>query len=273
MPVYWLALSVADYVSVWKACLIFVILHGLVYPASNGYNSYIDKDEGSIGLLKSPPKPTEKLFYISLFMDLAALLLSLILSLRFFVVVLVYIMISRAYSSSKVRIKKYPYLSFLIVFFFQGAFLFTAVFVEVSGNMLSEIFYFCRIYGAAAASLLIGSAYPLTQIYQHEEDLKRGDHTLSAVLGYAGTFVFSGILFISANLALYQLFRCSEHVYKFLITQAFLLPSTLYFVYWMVRVLQNRAFADYRHAMRMTMLGSVCLNACFMTLFIINRTV
>lgn len=272
MPIYWLALSIADYVSAWKAGLIFLILHGLVYPASNGYNSYVDKDDGSIGLLKNPPKPTEKLFYISLFMDLAALLLSLLLSLRFFAIVLIYVLISRAYSSSKIRIKKYPYLSFLMVFFFQGAFIFAAVFMEVSGNMLSEIFYLCRIYGAIAASLLIGSAYPLTQIYQHREDLERGDRTLSSVLGYAGTFLFSGILFISANLALYQLFRCSEHKHSFLLTQVFLFPSALYFVYWMIRVVRNHAFADYRHAMYMNILGSLCLNACFITLFIINRT-
>jgi hypothetical protein len=33
---------------------IFIILHLLVYPASNGYNSYMDRDETPIGGLKNP---------------------------------------------------------------------------------------------------------------------------------------------------------------------------------------------------------------------------
>jgi 1,4-dihydroxy-2-naphthoate octaprenyltransferase len=53
--------------------LLFLILHLLVYPASNAYNSYMDRDEGSIGGLKHPPKVTRSLFYVSLMLDLFAL--------------------------------------------------------------------------------------------------------------------------------------------------------------------------------------------------------
>ena len=46
-----------------NAALIFVILHILVYPASNGYNSYMDRDEGSIGGLKNPLITRPAAFY------------------------------------------------------------------------------------------------------------------------------------------------------------------------------------------------------------------
>ena len=39
MPVYWFALSQVVEKDWTRAILIFVILHLLVYPASNGYNS------------------------------------------------------------------------------------------------------------------------------------------------------------------------------------------------------------------------------------------
>lgn len=48
----------------------------LVYPASNGYNSYFDKDEKSIGGLKNPPPVNKGLYYTSLTLDLFALMLS-----------------------------------------------------------------------------------------------------------------------------------------------------------------------------------------------------
>ena len=54
MPVYWFALSQVVRPNAGRALLIFLILHLLIYPSSNGFNSYMDRDEGSIGGLKSP---------------------------------------------------------------------------------------------------------------------------------------------------------------------------------------------------------------------------
>src|SRR3984885_10172197 len=77
MPVFFFAVSQASEVVPWRAVLCFFVLHLFIYPASNGYNSYMDNDEGSIGGLKHPPKPTKKLFYLSLIFDAAGLALSL----------------------------------------------------------------------------------------------------------------------------------------------------------------------------------------------------
>ena len=62
MPVFWFALGQVVDKDWWRALLIFVILHLLVYPASNGYNSYMDRDTTSIGGLQHPMQPTQQLF-------------------------------------------------------------------------------------------------------------------------------------------------------------------------------------------------------------------
>lgn len=62
MPVFLFALSQALDVDLLNACIAFLILHLLIYPSSNGYNSYQDKDETSIGGLKNPPKVSINLF-------------------------------------------------------------------------------------------------------------------------------------------------------------------------------------------------------------------
>ena len=46
-----------------------------------------------------------------------------------------------------------------------------------------------------AASLLIGGFYPLTQIYQHDADRKDGVLSISARLGYRGTFIFCAVVY------------------------------------------------------------------------------
>jgi hypothetical protein len=110
MPLFLLALSQSgvDILS-FNVIVSFLIIHLLVYPSSNGYNSYIDKDEESIGGIENPPLPTIQLFYVTLFLDALALILSFILiDWRFAVCIFVYILASRAYSSKTWRFHLLP---------------------------------------------------------------------------------------------------------------------------------------------------------------------
>ena len=122
MPVFLFALSQSESIHWYKTVLIFIILHFFTYPASNGYNSYMDNDTESIGGIEKPPPPSKQLFYVSIFLDAIAIILSLLVSNLFFIGILVYLFISRAYSYRGIRLKKYPIIGFLTVFIFQGAF-------------------------------------------------------------------------------------------------------------------------------------------------------
>jgi 1,4-dihydroxy-2-naphthoate octaprenyltransferase len=51
----------------------------------------------------------------------------------------------------------------------------------------------------AAFGLLFGSFYPMTQIYQIEDDRKRGDQTLASALGTRRSLLLSLILALGAN--------------------------------------------------------------------------
>src|SRR5277367_3553582 len=121
MPVYWFALSQVLNPNPKRALLIFIILHILIYPSSNGFNSYMDQDEGSIGGVKSPLPPTRELLYVSLVMDGLALLLGLFISIYFTMAAAIYILASRAYSARSIRLKKYPLLGYVTVIICQGA--------------------------------------------------------------------------------------------------------------------------------------------------------
>src|SRR5580692_11065251 len=95
LPVFLFAVSQVVQWNINRTLLIFFIWHILIYPASNGYNSYMDRDEGPIGGLKSPPPPPPALFKVTLTMDVLAILLSLVISPIFAACILAYILASR----------------------------------------------------------------------------------------------------------------------------------------------------------------------------------
>jgi len=270
MPIFILALSQSAEPKWFYAISSFLIIHLLVYPASNGYNSYIDKDETSIGGLEKPPMPTKALFHLTLVMDSIAILLSVIFVHWIFALcILAYIIASRAYSSKQIRLKKYPIIGFLVVVIFQGAF--TYYMANYGINKKSLTFSISDIYIMLACSLQIAGAYPLTQIYQHEADLADGVTTLSYKLGYKGTFLFTGILFLICNIFYFLYFQSVNGLNQFFILQLFFAPILLFFTFWFLKAMKNIEEANFKNTMRMNMIASVCMNTCFIILTILNH--
>lgn len=271
MPVFLFATGRAEVIEWWRVLLVFLSLHLFIYPASNGYNSYIDRDETAIGGLENPPMPTRNLFYASLLFDIIGLSIAYIVDIRFFVLLVAYMLASRAYSSPQIRLKKYPIIGFLTVMLFQGGLTFSFVYYGVSGY--AKDLLFTHWAAIAGSSLLIAGVYPLTQIYQHEEDEESGDKTLSIMLGYRGTFIFSLVMFVLAAICLYVEFMRSDELYLFFIFLAFLLPVVLYFNRWMLQVWKDTDAADFKNTMRMNMIAATCMNLAFITMIILKHII
>jgi 1,4-dihydroxy-2-naphthoate octaprenyltransferase len=264
LPAYLFSLS-QIYKPDWpRAFLIFFILHILVYPASNGYNSYMDRDEGSIGGIRNPLQPTRQLLYVTIILDVTAVLLSLFIGLYFATGVLLYILASRAYSYRGIRLKQYPLIGYLTVVIFQGAVTFWLVYHGSHEPQTMQV----PVSGMVASSLLIGGFYPLTQIYQHDADRKDGVRTISSLLGYKGTFIFTALVYTAAFIALGYHFFAALEMMQFMVLQIIMLPVLVYFFIWATKVWKNRSAADFNHTMRMNMLASACANLSFLTLLI-----
>lgn len=269
MPVFWFALSAAPAFQIPNAIAVFLILHVLVYPASNGYNSYFDRDEGSIGGLKNPPKVTAALFKLVVLFDVLAVLFSLIISWQFAVCVAVYLFVSKAYSYDKIRLKKYPYLSTFTVIIFQGAF--TFFMVQLGSGVPKAIFTSnLNLIFALVSSLFLCGSYPLTQIYQHTEDRQRGDETLSLKLGLRGTLAFSAVSLVVAALILttaYWLSGKPANAIIFLIGTG---PVVGFFGWWAKQILNSPAAANFDNTMRMNKISSVCMSLAFIGMLLLN---
>ncbi len=267
MPVYFFALSQVPEINYGKALLVFIILHVIMYPASNGYNSYMDRDEGSIGMLEKPPPPTRQLFYLTAVLDMMAVLLSFFVNVVFAVCILANIMASRAYSYRKIRLKQYPIAGFLTVVIFQGAITYFMVFVGAEAAPAPTVPWM----GMFVSSLLFGGFYPLTQVYQHEQDLNDGVKTISYLLGVNGTFVFSGIMYALAEGFLFLYFSSTGRLYQFWLLQLFFIPIVAYFIFWWLRAIRDRNNASFYYSLRMNFVAATAINAGFILLYLLNQ--
>lgn len=267
MPVFWFALSFVETINIPRAILIFIILHFLVYPSSNGYNSFMDRDEGSIGGVQNPLTPTKQLFYVTIVLDIAAIVLSLFVSGQFTACIIIYIICSRLYSYRGVRLKQYPILGYLIVIFNQGSLTYFMVNHGADSNLTNHMSWL----GLLAAAFLIGGFYPITQVYQHEADEKDNVRTISMKLGKKGTFIFCAVMY-SISIIILWLYYSRYELYKaFFVLIVFFIPVIVYFIRWFLKILKDDSLADYKHTMQMNWLASTCTSLAFITIILLQK--
>jgi 1,4-dihydroxy-2-naphthoate octaprenyltransferase len=267
--VYLFSLSFAPNLNPERLLWVAIIIHLFLYPASNGYNSYFDRDEKSIGGLKNPPPVNKSLYIIALLFDVAAIILAYLkINTVFAVMVFIYGLASKAYSHPAVRLKKFPIGGWLITGFFQGFFMFLTCYVGLNDFTLVEAMKPGVLTPAMLTSIMLWGSYPLTQVYQHDEDLKRGDISMSLRLGIMGTFYFTAAIFTLAVVGFVFLFITSfQSVYaqNFLLA---MLPVLAFFGYWFWRVRSDESKANYINTMRMNFISATCLNVFFVYLFL-----
>lgn len=269
LPIFLFSVALSPNITGEALLWTFVIIHFFLYPASNAYNSYFDKDEKSIGILKNPPPVKRGLYYLALLFDLIAFVLALWkINVVFAFMLLIYGLVSKAYSHPSTRLKKYAIGSWAITGLFQGLFTFLMCYVGVNNFGIAQALKPELIFAGSLTSLMLWANYPLTQVYQHEEDAGRGDHTLSILLGIRGTFYFVALTFgiaAAGFVAYFVMYADSSFAWKFLLALA---PVIGFFMIWMIRVIRDESLADYKNTMWLNFISATCLNIFFVHFFL-----
>jgi len=265
MPFFLFGISQLDNVNVMQMVLAFVVIHVFHNGASNAFNSYFDKDEGSIGGIENPPPVDKELYVVSLLFDVIAIVLACFVNITFASMVFAIGLASKAYSHPMIRFKKYAVLGLVVVAFFQGAWTYLmAIVVETPHAVLIPQ----HLYAATICSLMLLGSYPMTQIYQHDEDAKRGDRTFSLLLGIRGTFVWTMSIFTIATVLFVWYFIVYENLTTAILFVMVMFPVVVFFLNWMYHAWSDTKKANYKSTMRLNLLSSLCFNLFFLGLFI-----
>ncbi|MCZ6520798.1 MAG: UbiA family prenyltransferase [Bacteroidetes bacterium] len=267
LPVFAFAAALSFNITLINIILTFLCLHLFIYPASNGYNSYFDKDQDSIGGLKYPPPVSRELYYTALVFDVMGIFLGLMINWQFALMLFIYGLVSKAYSHPSIRLKKYPISGWITAGLFQGFFTFFMAYIGINDGDVIQVFYGLLTLAAVTSTLLLWGSFPMTQIYQHQEDTARGDKTLSLMLGIKGTFLFTALMFGLANLAFIYFFIIYFSWREAITFQSFLLPILGYFVYWYWQATKDPSLVDFDHTMKLNIISAVCMNSFFLVFY------
>jgi 4-hydroxybenzoate polyprenyltransferase len=153
----------------WVACL---------NGGTLALNSAFDRDEGDIAYLRNPPPPPRRLAAFSLGLMALGQLAALALPPLFAVLYGVCCVLSVLYSVPPFRLKAVAGADWLINMVGFGTLTPLAGWATTGRPVAAVIgivlLGFCPLFAAL---------YPLTQLYQLEEDARRGDRTLALMLG------------------------------------------------------------------------------------------
>jgi 1,4-dihydroxy-2-naphthoate octaprenyltransferase len=149
------------------------------------YNTYYDKDEGSIVWLENPPRITKNLLLFSVVLMLLGQLLSFLINPYFVIIYFIFFVLSISYSHPVIRFKSRPILGLLTNIIGYG------VLTVLAGWIISERISSTRIFlMLILTSLSVVLAYTLHLLRHRKEDEKRGYTTFVMVLGRDNTFMF-----------------------------------------------------------------------------------
>jgi lycopene elongase/hydratase (dihydrobisanhydrobacterioruberin-forming) len=174
-----IAIGFHDLLANWKQWLLASISWGIFGNGGTlAINSAYDQDEGDIGYLENPPPVPQHLARFSLIMLGIGAVLAIPLGITYFLAYLLCAALSIIYSVPPMRLKARAGFDVVINCTGYGGLTIFAGWAAAGRSIEAPIvnLFFAFFF-------LFMGLYPLTQIYQIEEDLHRGDHTLAIALG------------------------------------------------------------------------------------------
>ncbi|GAA5521586.1 UbiA family prenyltransferase [Aliifodinibius salicampi] len=157
----------------------FFNIHVLLFGGATAYNSFWDRDKGPIGGLTNPPEMTQWMWFASLLIQMIGLLIALPVGTFFVGIYVLSILLFWLYSSPWTRWKGHPHKSLFAIGISTG---FNSVLMGYYATGFGPLYPSVWIAGVGATLILL-SLYPISQLYQQEEDRDRGDRTFAISYG------------------------------------------------------------------------------------------
>ncbi len=194
-----------------RLCLGAVIWSILLNGGTLAFNSAFDRDTSDIGYLDSPPPVPERLWIFGLLFMICGGILALSISPTFTIAYWICFVMSIAYSCPPLRMKARAGFDIAICVLGYGAFTTFAGWSCASGPPSPFIVFTCLAF-----TFLFGALYPLTQIYQSDEDQSRGDKTFTIALGLHRSLLFS-LLCLICSFSLFFALSFLQHNHSYLL--------------------------------------------------------
>ncbi|MCC5916313.1 MAG: UbiA prenyltransferase family protein [Cryomorphaceae bacterium] len=270
-PIFFMALCFSEVKSYRDVLLLFILLHLIVYPSRNGFNSIQDRIGGSLTGLKTPPPAPGFLRILTLILDATAIYIAFTMSKSTFILVTFYVIAFRAYSFRYIQLKRFPLLSFVMVVGVQGALIYLLTsHVAQQRSVMSIVMSKEGLAGILAACGYVAAGYPLLNLFRHKQEEKAKLKSFSRLLGIKDSFLFSTIFLAGMSLMLFYLFMPEwEYIFLFLLINS---PTLGLFIIWYRKSWRTSFFVDYEDTMRISFLGGFTMNIFFIVVLMLEMS-
>lgn len=185
----------------------FLNVHLLLFGGATAYNSYWDKDEGPVGGLQAPPPMRDWMWSASLLLQFVGLWMAFYAGILFAGIYGLSMLLFWLYSSPFARWKGRPMHSLVAIGVSTGTNSVLLGYLAAGSKSLS----FDSLMASLGVAMMVLSLYPVSQLYQMDEDQRRGDQTFAIRFGFGGVSLFFGISFAAGVIfvasAIGQLYR------------------------------------------------------------------
>ena len=171
----------------------------VLYGGVTAYNAYYDRDVGPVTGLRRPPSAGAACRWGGLAFIAAGAIAAFQVSLTFAAVYAAIAALGIGYSHPRVRFKRQPIASLGVVAIGQGALGYLAGAAAAVPYGLPA-WNAALVSGGVAVVCFVTGLYPLTQVFQMDEDRARGDRTFAVRYGARAVFRTTLIGFAARNL-------------------------------------------------------------------------
>jgi 4-hydroxybenzoate polyprenyltransferase len=254
-PIFLWGYLLADGSLTGRFWVAFTAFHLFLYGGTTAFNSYYDRDEGPVGGLVKPPPVFAALLPFSLVIQGIGAVLALSVNAIFAILYLVIFAMGFAYSHPRTRWKGHPFGGLLTVGIGQGILAGLAGWTAANPSLIGLTPL--NWLGLLAAALVTVGFYPLTQIYQIDEDLRRGDRTFAAWAGPPGAFRFALVVLSAAAILLVIVIGRRLGVWNALIVASGYSGLLAVIGHWAANFDPANVLANYRRVMRIYLLTTL----------------
>jgi 1,4-dihydroxy-2-naphthoate octaprenyltransferase len=192
-PIFMLGALLAGAGPTFELLLAFLAVHAGIYGGMTAFNSYYDQDRGPIAFMKHPVPARRFVRDAAVAIQIVAVAVLAALRPAVALPAIVLVAMGVAYSHPRWRWKAHVGASLFAVSVGQGGLAF-AIGYLAGGGATAGLLAPPVAPAALGSALITLGLYPVTQVYQIDEDRARGDRTLAIAIGWRATLLVSALL-------------------------------------------------------------------------------
>ncbi|MFM9074556.1 MAG: hypothetical protein ACKORJ_03190 [Bacteroidota bacterium] len=268
LPLWLLTVCISPNFGAERLGLTVLLLHFLLYPATNGFSGYFSEKYGS-----TSSSVHRYLLLIAMVLAALAIWLAMKISLVFAAMVLGYTLAMVAYDHPRLPFQRHPVVGLAYRSIVQGVYLLGMIYVGLNDYPITAVFREKVLSAGGRSSLMMLAVLLLISACRQTADEASNEIPRRLSLGIRQTFRLASVLFVIAALGWVEFLGNWLQPVPVIELVLALAPALLYFIWWHWKVRTDEGAAGSRRLALFIFLLATGMNVFFFRAFLLVSNV